>query len=112
MILATDVPDSACLKANAICSSEKCFVFACAAGYGRRKHDVVIGIGEDYRADNSRADKLHERGISLEQVRRVHPLLSQLGSELLSKQNVVQLVQERHARNDLRLAVADAEPAS
>ena len=66
--------------------------------------ESVIGIGEDYRADNSRDDKLHERGISLEQVRRVHPLLSQLGSELLSKQNVVQLVQERHARNDLRLA--------
>jgi len=51
-----------------------------------------------------RDDKLYEGGISLEQVRRVHPLLSQLGGELFSKQNVVQLVQERHARNDLRLA--------
>jgi len=34
---------------------------------------------------------LHEGGISLEQVRRIRPLLSQFGGELLSKQNVVQL---------------------
>jgi len=25
LVSATEVPDSACLKANAICSSEKCF---------------------------------------------------------------------------------------
>lgn len=37
----------------------------CAANYGCRRRDVVIRIGEDYRATISGNHKLHECRVSL-----------------------------------------------